>query len=531
MTKIGSRVVRTLHVRVAAAAVTAALAMAGCSASSGAPGTHSSSKAIVVVGTTDQVTALDPAGSWDLPSWTVIYNVFQELLEIEPGTTKIVPDAGSCAFRTPTEYSCAVKPGQRFSNGDPVTAADVAYSFQRVRTINAETGASELLEPMKAVTSQGDRVTFTLKRPDAVWPYILTTGAGAIVDPKVFPADKLLSDGDVVGSGPYRLADYVPQQEAELRPNPYYAGPDQLANSGVVIRYEQSASTLISDLETGAVDVGYRELNPTELTALSKTPDISVVQGPGAEIRYVVFNQNQQPGATSSQKLAVRQAAAEVVDRSAIARDIYHQTVAPLYSVVPAGLAGATPAFRTAYGAGPDIAAARRTLAASGVTSPVSLTLWYNVNHYGDADLATEVQRELNASGLFDVQLRTAEWSTYQADATSGDYQAYLYGWFPDYPDADDYVTPFLPCRENIFTDHFCSPEIDSLLHQEARIMDPSKRDSALARIQQLTASAAALLPLWQSNQIAAVRNDVTGIRSTLDPSYALRLWLVGKSD
>jgi peptide/nickel transport system substrate-binding protein len=164
------------------------------------------------------------------------------------------------------------------------------------------------------------------------------------------------------------------------------------------------------------------------------------------------------------------------------------------------------------------------------MATPVTMTLWYNVNHYGDADLATEVQRELDASGLFKVQLRTAEWSTYQTDATSGDYQAYLYGWFPDYPDADDYTTPFLPCRDNIFSDHFCSARIDQLIKDQVAAIDPSRRDAVLESIQRLTAQAAPLVPLWESEQIAAVRSGVTGVQSTLDQSYSLRMWLLGKS-
>lgn len=68
----------------------------------------------VILGTTDRIVSADPAGSYDLPSWTVIYNVYQTLLKYIPGTTTIVSDAGSCAWKGTgaTTYVCTVKPGQ-----------------------------------------------------------------------------------------------------------------------------------------------------------------------------------------------------------------------------------------------------------------------------------------------------------------------------------------------------------------------------------------------------------------------------------
>ena len=79
----------------------------------------------------------------------------------------------------------------------------------------------------------------------------------------------------------------------------------------------------------------------------------------------------------------------------------------PLYSLMPAALYGAKPAFRTTYGA-PNAANARAILAAAGITAPVALDAWYTPTHYGpeeDADLG-EIRRQLEASGLFTVKRR-----------------------------------------------------------------------------------------------------------------------------
>jgi peptide/nickel transport system substrate-binding protein len=501
--------------------------------SSGAATSLSHSKvpsATVILGTTDRIVSADPAGSYDLPSWTVIYNVYQTLLKYVPDTTTIVPDAATCAWHGSTTYVCTVKPKQYFSNGDPVTGADVAYSFNRILKIAAPNGPSSLLAPMKSVTASGNTVTFKLTAPDAVWPAVLTTGAGAIVDQAVFPFKALQPDAKIIGSGPYELKSYTPNQLAVFVPNPHYGGNDVLHNSEFIIRYEESATTLVSDEQQGAIDVAYRELTPTQLEALAHSNGVKIVVGKGLEIRYIVFNLKIQPGSNTAQKLAIRKAVAYLVNRASIAKYVYKATVKPLYSIIPNALEGHINSFQEVYGASPNLAKAKSVLEAAGVTTPVKFTLWYNTNHYADTDLATELQRELNASGLFNVSLQSAEWSTYVQAATTNQYQVFLFGWFPDYPDADDYTGPFYVCNKEFMVDHYCNMQVNSLIAQEEASTAPSVRDKAFSNLELLTAQDTPLIPIWQGGQIAAIRADVTGVQSTLDASYTFRFWLVGKS-
>ena len=79
----------------------------------------------------------------------------------------------------------------------------------------------------------------------------------------------------------------------------------------------------------------------------------------GTEIRYLVFNLDLQPGDNDAQKLAIRQAVAQTIDRQAIADNVYNGTVKPLYSMVPQGLQYATEAFKDEYGDAPDVDAAK----------------------------------------------------------------------------------------------------------------------------------------------------------------------------
>jgi len=485
----------------------------------------------VVMGTTDRIVSADPAGSYDLPSWTIIWNVYQTLVKYPPGSTKIVPDAATCAWKgsTVTVYVCTLLPNQYFSNGDPVTGQDVVYSFERINKINDPNGPSSLISAMKGVTASGNTVTFTLKYPAATWPDVLTTGAGAIVDAKVFPFNKLQADAKIVGSGPYELQSYTPNQLAVFVPNPHYGGTDVLSNDKFIIRYEESAATLVSDVQQGAVDIAYRVLAPTDLLALQKSHGVSIVVGKGIEIRYIAFNLKVMPGSTPAQKLAIRQAVAYLVNRQDIATNIYHGSVAPAYSIIPDALPGHINSFATVYGASPNVAKAKAVLTAAGVNTPLKFTLWYNVNHYADTDLATELQRQLDASGLFDVSLQTAEWSTYITAETTSQYGVALMGWFPDYPDADDYTGPFYGCN-NFLNDHYCNAAVTKGIMQEEGSTVASVRDAAFSALQIQTAKDAPLVPVWQGGQWAAQHGAVTGLASTLDPSYIFRFWLIGKS-
>jgi peptide/nickel transport system substrate-binding protein len=513
-----------------ALALTATAALTACGGNTNGSGTNSGSGA-VVLGTTDKPTSLDPAGAYDLPSWTLIYNLYQNLLKIAPGQATPVPDAATqCAFTAPTTYQCTLRDGLTFSNGDPVTAADVKASFDRVVKINDPAGPASLFANMKSVeVPDAKTVVMTLSRPDATFPFVLTTGAGAIVDAKVFPADTKLASDKVIGSGPYKLTRFASGEQAVLARNEHYTGDDKLANKQFIVQYYDQASALKLAIEQGDVDVAYRTLSPTDLSALRQESSrgVKVVEGAGSEIRYLVFQLKDKP----FDNPAVRKAIAQIVDRDAIAKNVYDGSVEPLYSMIPIGLPGHTDAFKDAFGA-PDPAKAKSLLQQAGVTTPVDITLWWTPSHYGpnSADEYGEIKRQLEASGLFKVTLKSTEWNQYQSDFKAGTYPAWQLGWFPDFPDPDDYSAPFLDGKGGYFHNGYLNPELGTLLGQEESSTDQAVRDKAFTTIQQDTARDVPMIPLWQGKQVAAVRTGVTGVQDTFDPSFTFRFWLVGKN-
>lgn len=521
-----------------------ALAACGSNRSSGGSG-GSTAGGSYTLGTTDTVTAVDPAGSYDLGSSTLQYSIFQTLLTIPAGSTTPVGDAAqSCKYSDPQTFTCTLKPGLKFSNGDALTSSDVKFSFERALNIGDPNGAAiYLLGDIAATDKKGNvtglapnaidtpndtTVTFHLNKPDVTFQALITyPGVGAIVDEQVFPADKKLPDDQVIGSGPYKLTQYKAGQQATLEANPNYVGDRKPKSAQVFISYYQDSSGLKLAVQNGEIDIAWDTLGPTDLTALSQDSSLTVAKGAGAAIRYWVWRVDKGVG----KELAVRKAAAQIIDRSAIAKVAYENTVTPLYSIVPPGLVGATQAFKSAYGATPDLAAAKKTLADAGISTPVSITMGYTPTHYGPnaVDEAQEFKRELEASGLFKVTLKSTEWEQYQTIYKQGAYDLWMLGWYPDYPDADDYLSPFL-VDGGFFQNGYKNPQANALAAQELGSTSQSQRNADFAKLQNIAARDVPFIPSWVGNNTAVYAQGVQGVKATLDPAYIFRLWTISKS-
>ncbi|WP_448255689.1 ABC transporter substrate-binding protein [Microbacterium aurum] len=517
-----------------------ALLLAGCAGgSTGGSTDGAASGDPIVVGTTDKVTTLDPAGSYDNGSLAVQTQVFPYLVNTDYNSTEVVPDlAESAEFTSPTEYTVKLPEGLKWSNGHDLTSSDVKFSFDRNVKIADPNGASSLLYNLDSVETPDDTtVVFKLKTAnDQVFPFILTSFPGAIVDEEVFSADAVTPDQEIVDAdafgGPYSITSWDFNKTVEFTPNENYKGLlDAPVNSGVILSYFAESSNLKLAVQEGDVDVAYRSLSATDVDDLSGNDKVKVVDGPGGEIRYIVFNFNTQPyGATTAdadaaKALAVRQAVADLVDRETISTQVYKGTYTPLYSYVPEGFTGATEALKDLYGdgdGGPDAAKAKATLEAAGVTVPVELNLQYSPDHYGPSsgDEYALVKQQLEADGLFTVNLQSTEWVQYSKDRTADVYPAYQLGWFPDYSDADNYLTPFF-LKDNFLGNHYDNPEVNDLILKQAVEPDAATRTADIEKIQDLVAHDLSTVPLLQGAQVAVTGADVSGV--TLDASFKLR--------
>jgi peptide/nickel transport system substrate-binding protein len=524
------------------------LALTACTGpSGGASSSNSASSGPITVGTTDKVTFLDPAGSYDNGSFMVMNQIYPFLLNSKPGSAEPQPDiAESASFTSPTEYTVKLKSGLKWANGDTLDSTDVKFSFDRQVKINDPNGPASLLDNLASVDAKdAATVVFHLKQGnDQTFPQVLTGPVGPIVDHNVFPADKVMNDEDIISkkafAGPFTISSYQKNQLVSFKSNPDYKGLlGKPATDTVNLKYYSDSNNLKLDVQQGNIDVAWRSLPATDVDSLSKDSKVTVHKGPGGEIRYIVFNFDtmpygaKTPDADPKKALAVRTAMADLVDREAIANQVYKGTYTPHYSYVADGFLGATTPLKSMYGDGngkPSADKAKSALTGAGITSPVTLNLQYNPDHYGKSsgDEYALVKQQLEAGGLFKVNLQSTEWVTYSKDRTKDVYPMYQLGWFPDFSDPDNYLTPFFT-KNSFLKNHYDNATVQDLIAKESTNPDKNSRAQQIGQIQDAVAKDLSTLPLLQGSQVAVAGTSVKGVDSTLDPSFKFRLGVLSK--
>ncbi|GGU02669.1 solute-binding transport lipoprotein [Streptomyces violascens] len=490
----------------------------------------------VVMGMSDDILATDPASGYDPGSWLLFNNVFQSLLSFPKGSSTPQPEAAqACSFDRggSTVYRCTLRSGLTFSNGDKLTSEDVKFSFERVLKINDPNGPAPMLATLGKIETPDEKtVVFRLKVPDATFPSKIASGAGSIVDHKEYPADKLRTDGKAVGSGVYKLNSFG-EDKAVFSVNSSYEGTVKAKNSGMTLKlYHGDQKALAAALNKGDVDLVYRGLTAKDTAALQSSPTadkkgVEVIEGTSAEVQDLVFNMKDPVVG----KVGVRKAIAYLVDREALVRDVYSSTASPLYSVIPSGITAHNTALFDMYGGSPQPAKAKAALHSAGITGKVKLTLWSTPSRYGPStdDELQAIAKQLNASGLFDADVKSVEFKQYEKDIEAGKYGVYVKGWVPDYPDPDNFTLPFFG-KGNVLSNNYANKQItDEILPATAATADRASTEGDFAKLQDIVADELPVLPLWQGKQYAVARTGITGLEWTLDASTVFRFWEIKK--
>lgn len=372
----------------------------------------------------------------------------------------------------------------------------------------------------------------------------MTSPAAPIVDDSVFSADAITPDEDIIAgksyAGQFTIDSFKKNQLISFKKNPDYKGLLGPAKSeSVTIKYFADSNNLKLEVQKGSIDVAWRSLTATDIESLKSDKNVKVDVGPGGEIRYIVFNFDTMPfgaktaDADAKKSLAVRQAMADSIDRAKLADQVYKGTYLPLYSPVPAGFTGAIEPLKAEYGdgnGGPDIDKATKALADAGVQTPVKLDLQYNPDHYGSSsgDEYAAIKSQLEATKLFTVNLQSTEWVSYAKQRTQDVYPMYQLGWFPDYSDADNYLTPFFS-ENNFLSNHYSNPEVQKMITEQVTTNDPAKRTKLIEDIQTAESKDLSTLPLLQGAQVAVSGVNVNGTKDTLDASFKFRLGVLSK--
>jgi peptide/nickel transport system substrate-binding protein len=226
----------------------------------------------------------------------------------------------------------------------------------------------------------------------------------------------------------------------------------------------------------------------------------------------------------------VRRAVTAALDRPDVCETVFLGLSEPLYSIIPPGMLGHTEAFKKLGDA--NYTLTRSLLADAGYdeANKLKFDLWYESSgHYpSSAEQALVYKEALEGSGVMEVTLKSADWASYKKNRDDEIMDAYVYGWYPDYVDPDDYA--FLYWAAWIHTNyHLTSPEAyeqQLALYDEARATtDTTRRAELYAQIDEIAVEQCSVVPLYVSSAWAVTKPNVQGIY--LDITQDMRYWLI----
>jgi peptide/nickel transport system substrate-binding protein len=422
------------------------------------------------------------------------------------------------------EYTFKLVEGVSFPDGTPFNAEAVKWSIDRVMRLEGDPNwlVTSFVEEVEVVDEY--TVKFNLLSPVNYFPLLVATQPYSPISPNCYSEDEFDADSMCSGVGPYTITKWERDVEMVLEAYEGYPGPAPQMPK-IIVKYYADATTMRLAAEGGEIDVATKTLNPTDYADLEAAGELQVIEGPGAQIRYICFNATTPP---FDQK-EIRQAIAAAVDREAITSTAFQGTHAPLYSMVPMGMWSHKDSFSER-----DLDMAKQLLQDAGYSEDNKLVmdLWWTPTHYGptEADVATVLKDNLEETDLIEVNLQNTEWATYKEYQNAGSMPVFLLGWYPDYLDPDNYTWSFAHSSAaddlGIF---YASDEMDALLEagQTAPELRGDDRLQIYEDIQDLWAVDVPTVPLTQGALLVVAQQGVEGI--VLDPNMLFHYFLLSK--
>ena len=437
-------------------------------------------------------------------------------------------------------YTFHLRDGIMWSDGQPVTANDFVFSWQRLVSpetaadysymidcvVNANAIMNGELEPSELGVSAPDNKTFVVTITSDL-PYFTEICAF----PATFPVrEDIVSDSQwtyspdtYISNGAYKMTSRVTNSEIVMEPNEYYYGVDTLGPDKITFKLMDDANAMLSGFNSGELD--FIESMPTdEVAGLLASGDLKIVDYIGTY--YVCYQTQKEPFDDPK----VREAFTLAIDRTYIVEQITQTGQVEAGGFVPAGVYDAEGAtgddFRTVGGdyyapTDADYEAncerARELLAEAGYPNgegfPV-VTYLYNTDDSHKA-VGEALQNMWQTVLGVTVQLDNQEWATFLQTRKDGDYSIARNGWIADYNDPMSFLDMWLTGGGNNDA-QYANPEYDALIQQAKASTDPAERMQLMHDAEDIIIGQDyALCPLYFYTQKYMLADDVQGMYYT----------------
>jgi peptide/nickel transport system substrate-binding protein len=466
---------------------------------------------------------LDPHQETTFATIEMVAPLYSTLLQIDPyNYPKIIGDLATEWKIAPDglAYTFKIHPGVRFHDGSPLTSADVKASYDKivfpppgVRSVRKT--AYSAIASVEAPDST--TVVFRLKFPSASLLENLAAPGNVIFPKKYLDKDPNHFKTNVVGSGPFKLKNYVRGSTFEGERNPDYFVRDRPYLDGYKFFISPETAVRAAALRSGRAWIEFRTMPEAEVAAIKKTlGDRVVVQDtPATGLFGIAMNQTTKP----FNDVRVRRALTLAFDRPIAGR-----VLSPLASLRDIGglmrpgteFALAEPELQTFPGFGKDMeknrAEAKRLLAEAGYPNGLKFVLKNRNVRVPYIDFGVFAIQEWRKIGI-EAEHRPLETATWFADGRDkGNFEVIVSGVFGFNDDPDYFLQRYTTGDPNNWG-RFADPRIDDLYARQARAVDPVERKRLVGEIQKIVLDNAYYLPgLWWRRSVvhwAKVKNYV----------------------
>ncbi|MGB8647839.1 MAG: peptide ABC transporter substrate-binding protein, partial [Anaerolineae bacterium] len=427
-----------------------------------------------------------------------------------------------------------IRKGLKFANGDPVTAADFAYSLNRAfgkdyasgnagYYLSNITGSTDVTNG-KAQTISGVKVTdpqtleIDLDNPSVYFLYQLTFPASFVVSKKAVEANPKNWTDTAYGTGAFMVKEWKHNQSITLVPNPnYWLGQPKLTE--IDLPFFQDSETAYKLYQTNGLDImGTYDFPTSHIPDVQKLPDFRQVNQ--FFVTYIGFNNVKKPFSD----VRVRQAFAHAVEKKTLTDKVLEGAVVQADTLIPPGMPGYSQGDTTLQAF--DKAAAQQLLSDAGYPGgkgfpKISLAINNQDPNYGK--IAAFLQQQWKENLGVQVDINTEELAKFNDDLTAlankpddpSAFTLYLSVWGADYPDPQNFVSQQLQSDAGNNNGHYANKQFDALTKQADVETNPAQRYSLYQQAEKMALTEVGWLPLYYGKANLLIRPTVKGLLVT----------------